>query len=206
VRDGAGKVPGDLVIEAHCAGGDVYLGEGALKDGERVFVLVPLIDKRGGRLGEPGEDLGEMVALERRAEDEGRCGLREDVGEETLGLAPVRASEVGERGAGGEEDGVDAVLLHELAGAVVTGGALVGADGMNFGAAVAQGEDGCGQAGISRGGRGRLRALRMQREGRSRGCGGQDKAAAREHGAIVRWAGLRAYGPGHGVGERSGIV
>ncbi len=86
-----------------------------------------------------------MIALKSGAQDEGRGGLGQDVGEEALGLAPVGAGEIEERGAGGEQNGVDAVLFHELAGAVVAGGALVGGDGVDVGAAVREGEDGRGQ-------------------------------------------------------------
>ena len=147
MADCVGEVEGDCVIEAEGAGRDVDLAEGAFEDCERVFVFVPLVGEGCFGFRKAGEDFGEMVALEGRADDEGRGGFGEDVGEEALGLAPVGAGEVEERGAGGEEDGVDAEVAHEFAGAVVAGSALLFGDGVDVGAAILQGEDGRGERG-----------------------------------------------------------
>ena len=75
---------------------------------EGVFVFLPEVGERGFALGEGEEEFGEAVALEVGADDEGRGGGGDDVGEEALGLAPARGGEVLQRGAGGDEDGVDA--------------------------------------------------------------------------------------------------
>ena len=84
--------------------------------------------------------------------------------EEALGLAPAEAGEVVERGAGGDDDGVDLVLVHEGAGAVEALLALGEGDGDGFVAAVGEGGDGgreiFGLAGL------------RQRDGGSCGCGG----------------------------------
>lgn len=192
MRDGVGEGEGELVVEADGARRDVHFLEGAAQDRERVFVLVPLIGKGRFLLGEVREQFGEVVALERGADDEGRGGLRKDVGEEALRLVPVRAGEVIQRGAGGEEDGVDAVGLHELAGAVVTGGEFLFGDGVDVGAAVAKGEDGGGEDGRF-GWRWALWPLGVQGESGDCGSCGEDKAAAREHGEIV-WGAIAVLG------------
>ena len=81
----------DPIVQADGACGDVYFLQTTTDNRKRVFVLVPLIRKRGLVLGEAGEDLGEVVALQRRAHDEGRGGFWEHVAEEAFGLAPVGA-------------------------------------------------------------------------------------------------------------------
>jgi len=68
--------------------------------------------------------------------------LGQDVGEEAFGLAPFDAGEVLEGGSCGDEDGVDFVLAHELAGQVEAGVALVVGDGGDVFGAVFEGEDG----------------------------------------------------------------
>ena len=55
------------------------------------------------------------------------------------------AGEVVERGAGGDDDGVDLVLVHEGAGAVEALLAFGEGDGDGFGAAVGEGGDGGGR-------------------------------------------------------------
>lgn len=180
----AGEAERHLVVEANGAGGQIDLSKGAAKDGEGIFVLLPLKRKGGGGLGEARKKFGEVVALEGGADDERRRGPGQDVSEEALGLAPVRAGEVEERGARGQNDGVQAVLVHQLAGAVVTSGTLLGSDGTDVGAAVAKTEDGRGKCG----GRCRrsLGVLRPERKGGNCRSGGENKAASRNHGPIVR--------------------
>ena len=134
-----------------------------------------------------------MVALEPGADDEGSGLLGEDVGKEPLGLAPGHAGEVAEGGAGGDEDGVHAVGLHELAGEVEAGLTLVFGDGDDVFAAVGEGEDGGGEGWLGAGGcfwsffcgwSGRLgwgRFLGFECEGGRRGGGGHEEAATCNH-------------------------
>ena len=51
----------------------------------------------------------DAVFFEDWADDEGRASGGEEEGEEALGLAPVDAGEVGERGAAGDADGGELV-------------------------------------------------------------------------------------------------
>ncbi len=161
--DGARKAEGGLFIHADRAGGDVHLRHGAAQDGEGIFVLLPLVGQRGFGLGEGGQDLGEVIAFKGWAHNEGRGGLGQNVGKQTLGLTPVRAGEVEQGGPCGEQNGVDAVFVHQLPGTVVARRALAGGDGMDVRAAVAQGEKGRGQAGVRRRrGRRYIGRLRLQ--------------------------------------------
>ena len=111
-----------------------------------VFVFVPGVDARGGgggeRCGLGFHALADAAFFEDGADDEGAALGGEGPGEEALGLAPAEAGEVGERGAGGDDDGVDFVLVHEGAGAFEALLALGEGDGDGFGAAVGEGGDG----------------------------------------------------------------
>jgi len=189
---GAGDAVGEgelgVLFDAERAGGEGVFGEAALEDLVGVFVLLPEVGDGGFALGEGEEEVVEAVALEEGADDEGRGGLWEDVGEEALGLVPSGAGEVAERGAGGDEDGVEGVGLHELAGEVEAGLALVLGDGDDVFSAVCEGED-----------RGResfgwcfLRGAFLGLEGESwgRGGGGEEEAAAGQHRVNCRACGL----------------
>jgi len=186
-----GKGELDVLFDAEGAGGEGVLGETALQDGVGVFVFLPEVADGGFALGEGGVEVVEVVALEPRADDEGRGLLGENVGEEPLGLAPGHAGEVAEGGAGGDEDGVHAVGLHELAGEVEAGLALVFGDGDDVFAAVGEGENGGGEGWLGAGGCfwsffGRCRwgwgrFLGFECEGGRRGGGGQEEAATCNH-------------------------
>ena len=81
------------------------------------------------------------------------------------------------------------VLLHELAGEVEAGLALVDGDGDDVFAAVGEGEDGGGEGGVGcRAGAARV-LLGVQRESGRGGGGGEQEAAAGEHVEIVGGAG-----------------
>ncbi len=95
-------------------------------------------------------------------------------------MSPAEAGEVGEGRAGGDDDGVDVVLMHEGAGAVETLLAFGEGDGNGLGAAVGEGGDA---------GREIVALVRLCGEcegGRGRGCcgRGQEESAAVEHGFV----------------------
>jgi len=141
-----------MLFDAEGAGGEGGFSEAAAEEVVGVFVFMPEISERGFALGERRHDLVEMIALEIRTDDEGRGGLRKDVGEETLGLSPLGGGEIAERGAGGEDDGIEAVLLHELAGEVDAVGTFFDGDGDDVLGTVSERGDGRGEWSVAGGG------------------------------------------------------
>ena len=106
-------------------------------------------------------------------------------------MVPGHAGEVAERGAGGHEDGVDVVLLHEVAGEIEAGLAFVFSDGDDVFRAICESEDGfgegCGLTGRRCGGVGGLGGGFLGVEGERGRCGGggEQEASAGEHRGIV---------------------
>ena len=136
----------------------------------------------------------------------GAAAWGEDPGEEALGLAPARAGVVQQRRPGCDQDGVDAVLLHERAGKVAAGVALVLGDGHDVVAAVGEGEDGLGELVVVVGGgwrcwlalRGGKREGRRRTQRQRRGNGGE--TASRAWGDC-KGGELAAYRVGKFVGQ-----
>jgi hypothetical protein len=207
--DGADELELGVLLDADGAGGDADFAEAAAEDVEGAFVFLPEVGNGGVAFGKLREQVGEVVALEERADDKGGGGLWDDVGEEALGLAPVGSGVVLQRGAGGDEDGVHAVLLHELAGEVEAGVALVDGDGDDVCGAVGEGEDGGGEGWFFAGGcdglvDGFVWGLFLGVEGEcgGGGSGGPEKAAAGNHAAIVGRMGRWILGSEGQVGLR----
>jgi fructose-1,6-bisphosphatase I len=151
----------------------------------------------------------DAALLEGGTDDEGVAGGGEGPGEEAFGLAGGDAEEVLERGAAGDGEGGELVLLQEFAGALDAVLALGGGDGDGFVGAVLEGEDGSGElrgrvlrGWVLRGRRGLgVRTGGFEGEGGRGGGGGEQKASAREHGGIVGYEELFA-----GDGIAGGMV
>ena len=109
------------LFDADLSGGDAGVFERFGEQRVGVFVFVPGVDLGGGgggqRCGLGFHALADAAFFKDRADDEGASFGGEDPGEEALGLAPTQAGEVVERGAGGDDEGVDLVLGEKLAGA-----------------------------------------------------------------------------------------
>ena len=134
------------LFDADLSGGEAGLFEGFGEELVGVFVFIPGVDAGGGGGGESGglgfHAFADTAFFEDRTDNEGRAGGWEGPGEEALGLAPAETGEVGERGASGDDDGVDLVLVHEEAGAFEALLAFGEGDGDGFGAAIGEGCDG----------------------------------------------------------------
>ena len=119
------------------AGGDAGFLEGFGEELVGVFVFVPGVDARGGGGGKSGglgvHAFADAAFFEDGADDEG-CALGGECPAKKRSDWPQRqAGEVVERGSGGDDDGVDFVLVHEGAGAVEALLALGEGDGDGFG-------------------------------------------------------------------------
>ncbi len=134
------------LFDADFAGRDAGFLEGFGEKLVGVFVFVPCVDasgRGGGERGGPGfHALANTAFFEHGADDKGITFRREGPGEEALGLSPTEPGEVVEGGAGGDDEGVDFILVHEDAGAVEALLALGEGDGDGLVAAVGEGGDG----------------------------------------------------------------
>ena len=146
VGDAVGEDELGALLDADAAGGDAGFFEGLGEELVGVLVFVPGVDLGDGGGGECGgfgfHALADATFFEDGADDEGCAFGGEGPCEEALRLAPAEAGEVVERGAGGDDDGVDAVLVHEGAGSVEALFALGEGDGDGFGSAAGEGRDG----------------------------------------------------------------
>ena len=185
--DAIGEDELGALFDANLAGGDAGFFEGFGEKFVGVFVFVPGVDASGGGGGKGGgfglHALADSAFFEDWTDDE-RCAFGgERPGEETLGLTPAKAGEVSERGSGGDDDGVDCVLVHERAGTVEALLAFGECDGDSFRAAARESSDSRREIlerSLFSAGR-----LRCETQGwRRRGCcgGRKEEAAAIEHG------------------------
>ena len=134
------------LFDADYSGGDAGFFESFGEKLVRIFVFVPRVDaSSGGRREGCGfgfHALADTALFEDGADDEGCTVGGEGPGEEAFGLAPAESGEVVERGAGGDDDGVDAVLVHEGVGTFEALLAFGKSDGDGFGTTVGEGSDG----------------------------------------------------------------
>ena len=175
--DGVGEDELDALVECDGAGRQVS-GE----QGVGVLVFLPGVDSGLAAIGNLGELLGHASFFKGGANDVGGGVRGEHPSEEALGLAGMDAGEVDERGAAGDDDGGDGLLLHEGAGAAGAGLTLGEGDGGGLGGAVGQSGDGRREGGsvglhvslgVGFGDAG------WNRDG---GCSVEEEAAARGHG------------------------
>ena len=189
VGDAVGEDELGALFDADLSCGDTGFFEGFGEEFVGVVVFVPCVDACGGGRGKGSgfgfHALADAALFEDRADDKGVSFCGECPSEEAFGLAPAEAGEISERGACGDDGGVDFVLLHEGAGAVEALLAFGQGDGDGFIAAVGEGGDRGRELGF--GGRRRGGSLGFESEGRGcSGCGGgQEKASSCRHVRIV---------------------
>jgi len=142
VGDAVGEGELGALLDADLSGGDACFLQCFGDESVGVLVFVPGVDLGVGRLrkrcGFGFHALADAAFFEDWADDEGASFDGEDPGEEALGLAPTQTGEVVERGAGGDDEGVDLVLGEKLAGAFDALLALFECDGHGFGAAAGE--------------------------------------------------------------------
>ncbi len=192
-RDGAdcsksGAGVGDAIREdelgtffyADLAGGEASFFESLGEKSVGAFVFIPGVDLRGGCAGQSCRlgfhALADTAFFKDGADDEGSAGSGKYPGEEAFGLSPTKSGEVGEGGAGGDDEGAKFVLVKEGAGSFEALIAFGEGDGSGLGTAIRKSGYGGGQALGSDGRGGRALGFEIARQKKSgssgyRGCG-----------------------------------
>ena len=118
-----------LLLDAELAALHTEFGHSLLHAGVGILVLLP--GAHVGFLAEwsPRKLLTRAVFFECRADKERIALGRQEHAEEAFAHPPVRSAVIRERAAIGDRDRLQAVLAHELPGALHAGAHLVGADG-----------------------------------------------------------------------------